>query len=468
MKLFGGSRKRKHLATGRPAVNNEGKTSGKKQKNRAKTWMKVLIAVLAVVLALLIALYVAIKVYVKPPDTTAGRNPAAGETTGQVNPNNPNSGNTNPDTPPSDTDSRTKGVYTFLVLGTDDGNGNTDTMMVASFDTNTYEFNVVSIPRDTLVNVSWAVKKANTLYGVGGIDGMKEGLADILGFNVDFYVVVDLAAFVKLVDSVGGIYYDVPQTMKYKDPAQNLYIDVAKGYQKLDGKTALGVMRFRSGYANADIGRIGTQQDFLKTAALQILENKSQLDISALADIFLNYVETDLTYGEIIWLAKEFFKVDSQNIEFMTLPGDYEDACYHGGKWVSYVTIYVDKWLEMINTHLNPFEEDITIDNVDIYTRDQSTGKLYTTTGVFAGKSSWGYGSASSGTSNSSGSAGSSGTSTTPSDTTQTPQQPEDTGNSPEGTETSTTGDTGTAEAPDSGTGTTEPQEAPADTAQAA
>src|SRR5699024_2504959 len=88
-------------------------------------------------------------------------------------------------------------VYTFLFVGLDKAGYTTDTMMVGRIDTKNHEINVVSIPRDTMVNVSWSVKKVNTLYaadinsGGNGIDGLMDGLKDILGFQIDCYAVVD-------------------------------------------------------------------------------------------------------------------------------------------------------------------------------------------------------------------------------------------------------------------------------------
>ena len=261
--------------------------------------MKVVFCVLLVILILLVAVFAWYKTSVKPPKVTENKGTSTSA---------PDQKNANNSRIPA---TRTGDDYTFVVLGTDDGNGNTDTIMVVNFNTENYTLDVLSIPRDTLVNVSWSVKKANTLWAYGGTDGVIEGLSDILGYNVDSYVIVDLEAFEVLVDSIGGVYYDVPVSMNYEDPYQDLYIHLNAGPQMLTGSQAIGVVRYRAGYANADIGRIGTQKDFLMTVAKQILENKSSLKIKDLANVFLNYVDTDLSYGNLVWLAQEFFKVSA-------------------------------------------------------------------------------------------------------------------------------------------------------------
>ncbi|SHH51530.1 transcriptional attenuator, LytR family [Sporobacter termitidis DSM 10068] len=314
-------------------------------------------------------IYVVLRLGIKPPPV----NPAP-------KPGNPNvvaaaSGD------PAEAPNRDKTKYTFVILGMDDGNGNSDTMMVATFDDKNYTLNVVNIPRDTLVNVSWPTKKANTLYANGGIDRVLEGLTDILGYEVDFYVKVDLDAFSKLVNGIGGVYFDVPKDMYYKDPSQNLLIDLKAGPQLLDGNKALQLVRAREDvWSTGDIGRIQTQQAFLKAAAGQILEKKASIRKSALIDIFINDVDTDLTALNLGWFAQEFFKMDAAKINFETVPANYNDKL--NGR--SYCTIKVSDWLNVINTKLYPFDGNIKAEDLSILTRDEN-GKLYVTN---AGKKS--------------------------------------------------------------------------------
>ncbi|NLB29401.1 MAG: LCP family protein [Clostridiales bacterium] len=322
--------------------------------------------------------------------------------------------------------SRDPNKYTFLVLGADDGNGNTDVIMVATLDVKEYTLNVVSIPRDTLVNVAWTPRLANSIYyGMrkSGTDedpqaGLREKFAEILGYPVDFYVLVDLDAFVTIVDAVGGIHFDVPQKMQYSDPAQNLYIDIQKGPQTLMGKKALELVRFRT-YSNADIGRIDMTQQFLTAAVRQILENKSSINPLTIAKIALGDVKTDLTLDQTVWFVKELLKFNADDVTFDIVPGNYND--HVGGK--SYVTIYVDEWLEKLNEKLNPFTVPITIENLSIYTRN-SSGTLYTTNGVYAsGNGNWGNGGTSSG----------GGTSSTPAPTaTPTPSETDNAADPPD------------------------------------
>lgn len=317
-------------------------------------------------------------------------------------------------------------MYTFLVVGLDKVGYNTDTMMIGRMDTETHEINVVSIPRDTMVNVSWSVKKVNTLYAAGinsggnGIDRLMDGLKDILGFQIDCYAVVDLNAFVQLVDAIGGVDYNVPVDMNYYDPTQDLYISIPAGEQHLDGEEALKVVRFRSGYATADIGRIGTQQDFLMSVASQILTLGNIPNLPTFIDIFVNNVDTNLSAENIAFFARQFLQCKSENIHFYTLPGNYGDSV----KGLSYVSINIDEWLQMVNDYLNPYDQDVTQSNVNILTHSYTSG-FYSTTGYVAGGTDSFYDntpktSTSTSTSNGSTDTGSTDTGTTDTGTTDT------------------------------------------------
>lgn len=271
-----------------------------------------------------------------------------------------------------------EGVYTFLAVGVDQISSSTDTIMVATFDIVEHTIDIVSIPRDTLVSVSWGTKRVNTLHASGGLDGLIDGISDLLGYKINCYAIVDLEAFERLVDAIGGVYYDVPMDMYYDAPDQNLHIAVPKGYQLLDGHDAIGVVRFRSGYATADIGRIGTQQDFLKAVAKQLLQIGNITKINEFAKIFEECVDTNLTLGNIVRFGEEFLKVKEEDINFHIIPANYNGSIRSG----SYCLIYVDEWLALINDKLNPLYEDITRSNVDILEWNGSqgvstTGKVY-------------------------------------------------------------------------------------------
>ena len=132
--------------------------------------------------------------------------------------------------PKADGERKSKDFYTVLILGRDTGGGgNTDTMLLASYDVTNQKATVMSIPRDTMVNVGWDVKKINSVYnwnggGDKGIAAVYKEVAQLVGFEPDYRVVVEWDAVGKIVDAMGGVYFDVPYNMDYHDPYQDLVI----------------------------------------------------------------------------------------------------------------------------------------------------------------------------------------------------------------------------------------------------
>ncbi len=347
----------------------------KTTKKRKRRKLPVVICSILAVVALLCGAYM---LWEAPPDRQGGLSTPR-PTPGEVTTSPEDDGLTSPK---SAADS---GIYTFLIVGMDKVGYNTDTIMVGSINTTDHTIDVVSIPRDTLVNIPGSVKKVNTLYsasmnsGGNGIDGMLEGVRDLLGFSVDFHAVVDLTAFVELVDAIGGVTYDVPVDMYYDDPVQDLHISIPKGEQWLSGEEALKVVRFRAGYASADIGRIGTQQDFLKSVASQMLTLGNIPNLPKFISIFTEYVDTDLTAANISYFARQFLMCSGGNITFHTMPGNYADSV----RGFSYVSLYLDEWLEMVNDFLNPYSEPVTSANVNILTHHN--GSFQSTVGYVSG-----------------------------------------------------------------------------------
>jgi hypothetical protein len=190
-------------------------------------------------------------------------------------------------------------------------------------------------------------------------------------------------AFITLVDAVGGVEHTVQSYISHPEFSQSY--SAGRTYQ-LNGQQALDIMRFR-GYRNGDIGRINVRQDFLTVAVKQIMAKKASIDPVSIADIFFNHVNTDAELSYLIYFAREFFKLDSANVNFDILPGFYNDS-YNG---TSYVTIHVDDWLNMVNEKLSPFYKKFTPTDVSILTRG-SDKKFYVTDGNIVGDASWGGG----------------------------------------------------------------------------
>lgn len=264
--------------------------------------------------------------------------------------------------------SHKEGFYNILVVGTDDDGLRTDTILIARIDVNDHSVALLSVPRDTLIGAT-GNKKINSVYGLNGkntkgMEALKRTLASILGFEVDGYVLVDLDAFVELVDLVDGVDFFVPQRMYYIDPTQDLYIDLHAGMQHLDGAKAMQLVRFR-GYAAADIQRTKVQQDFLRALAKKCLSVTNLTKIGGLADIFSDNVLTDLSVGNIAYFGQELLKCDFDKMYTHTLEG--EGLSIDG---ISVWALYLNKTLSVINEYFNPYQVQITAANVSFRTPD--------------------------------------------------------------------------------------------------
>ena len=133
---------------------------------------------------------------------------------------------------------RKERFHTILLGGLDDENGGSDTNLLVAVDAKNGKIDVISLPRDTLLDVSWPVKKLNNAYHHGGFTQTMEEVSRLLGIPVDHYVTVDLKAFVELVDAIDGVDFDIPVEMDYDDPEQDLHIHFPAGPRRLTGEAA--------------------------------------------------------------------------------------------------------------------------------------------------------------------------------------------------------------------------------------
>lgn len=272
---------------------------------------------------------------------------------------------------------RKDGVYTFLVAGQDTNSSNIDTIMLATYDTVNKTMNIMNIPRDTMVNVSWSTKKINSVYAANmgsdkatqtqnGTDALKRHIANLTGITPDFYVFVEWDAVGELVDAIGGVTFDVPFDLKYDDPYQNLHINQAAGERELTGDDAMQVVRWRqnndhSHSAQGDIGRIEMQQNFLRAVAAECLQAKTLLKAPALVQVFLDNVKTDLTIGNLLAFAQLAIGMDAdEGVQFITMP--YVSFYRYG----SYVLPVQDEILTLVNESFNPYLRDITAKDLQL------------------------------------------------------------------------------------------------------
>lgn len=232
-------------------------------------------------------------------------------------------------------------TLTTLVLG--ESLNLTDTIMLFSYNPRTQETSMLSIPRDTFIgddpDEATAWDKINSVYQLG-VDKLLEDVSNLTGIDVKNYVTVDTAGFKELVDTIGGVTFNVPMDMKYDSYSQGLHIDLKAGEQVLDGDKAEQLVRFRhnndgttypASYGLEDEGRMKTQQAFLTELAKQTLTVGNIPKIMSIIDIANKYVETNMDFNMLKDYVPYLVELNMSDIKKDTLPGE---PALTNGVWV--------------------------------------------------------------------------------------------------------------------------------------
>ena len=225
----------------------------------------------------------------------------------------------------------------ILIMGTDKEGLRTDVMMLAQIDPQKGTAVVMSIPRDTRVKYAGVNRKITEVHAVGmrkgkhGSEAAIIAVKELTGIPVNHFVKVNFDAFKDCIDELGGVEFDVPQRMKYKDPYQDLNIDLQPGMQHLDGDKSEQLIRFRR-YKNGDLDRIKVQQDFIHAVAEQKLQMKYIGKIDNIYGIISDNMETSMTPSDIVQCGMQMLSIGTENITTVTMPGTPEDI--GGGSYV--------------------------------------------------------------------------------------------------------------------------------------
>lgn len=234
-------------------------------------------------------------------------------------------GDPNTDTPLENAVKNSKRIN-VLVVGLE--NVRTDTIMLASFDRETKEGNIISIPRDTFIDregyTTMGAKRINAIYQNEDIEGLISVVEKMFQIRIHKYVTVDYQAVIAGVDALGGIEVDIPIRMYYTDPKDEppLVIDFQPGKKLLKGEDALRYLRFRknndgTGYLRGDIDRIAAQQDFVKQTIKKMLSFKLS---NLIRDIY-PYVKTDFSLTELMALAMDAVGFNTDKLSTEVLQG---------------------------------------------------------------------------------------------------------------------------------------------------
>lgn len=246
----------------------------------------------------------------------------------------------------------------ILVMGSDSREGSealvtdpgqegqrSDTTIIVHISADRKRMELVSIPRDSLVDIPTCERSDgtssrargaamfNSAFQIGGESGKVTDAAactqrtveSVTGVYIDHFVVVNMTGFVAMVNALGGVPMCIPNDM-YSRKAR---LDLKAGQQTLDGVTALAFARARTGTGlgnGSDLNRIERQQEMLAATARTVLSKNLLTDVPELLR-FLDAATDSLTVSaglggipDMAGLALSLRGVSSENITFMTIP----------------------------------------------------------------------------------------------------------------------------------------------------
>lgn len=258
----------------------------------------------------------------------------------------------------------------FLLLVGDKASGNTDSMLVANYNPDSKQISIVTIPRDTKVKLKNNIlPKINAAYAAGGrkhegATYASEIVSNLIGININYYVYINISSIKEITDMLGGVNFDVPTDMKYSDPTQDLYINLKKGYQLLDGDKVEQLLRFRkpSGkyttelkqyYDGSDIKRTEMQVKFIKAFIGQKLNIQYLPKFNSVINYAFKNIVTNMTLTDALKLTSGFIKISTNNFNSFRLDG--EDKVISGGWYY----IYNGKFINIETKESLPAEEII-------------------------------------------------------------------------------------------------------------
>lgn len=219
-----------------------------------------------------------------------------------------------------------KDKTTVMIMGVDERDGDvgrSDTLMIAAVDPKQKQASLLSVPRDTRVKIKGhGFDKVNAAYAYGHEKLTQDTVENLLGVNIEHYVIINTKSFAKIIDALGGIDIDVPKRMHYEDPYDDdggLLIDFQPGMQHMDGAKAITYVRYRD--EEGDLGRIRRQQDFIKACIDKMVSPAVIPKLPSIIREVMGSIKTDLSFRQLLELAGTLKESKSNGLKTDMVPG---------------------------------------------------------------------------------------------------------------------------------------------------
>lgn len=257
-----------------------------------------------------------------------------------------------------------------------------DTIMVASYDPETKNVEIISVPRDTYHEregyTDLGAKKINAAYWGDPVRSAQAVHEVLLGMPINYYAIIGYEGVANIVDAIGGVEVDIPFDMNYEKHSEDppLIIHLQAGKQTLSGEDAVGYLRYRSGYRDGDLGRVSTQREFVSKAIKQCLGP----NLPKVAGSVIENVDSDITMRTVLSLAGDMGDISSDSVNTYVLPGNsntYEKASFFFCDEIQTEemlrAIYSGSSFEATETNIiSPYDEKTDLDNLRSTSDDDS------------------------------------------------------------------------------------------------
>lgn len=247
-------------------------------------------------------------------------------------------------------------VMNFLLLSLDNymqgDNGRSDSMMMVSIDTRNEEIKLTSFMRDLYVNIpGYGYSRLNSAYQYGGPSLTMATIEDNFRVNVDRYIIIDFAKFVKIIDIIGGIDIEITEAEAQiinNESKEDPSLAVSGGMMHLTGKQARMYARIRA--IDNDFERTNRQRKVVM-AAVDKLKKQDVLTLNSYLSDILGMITTDMTKDEVLGLVSNMMSYLNYDISSFRLPADgayYDLTVELGGVPAMVLVPYLQENIEVL------------------------------------------------------------------------------------------------------------------------
>lgn len=216
------------------------------------------------------------------------------------------------------------GGTNILLIGSDsrgEKDARSDTIMIAQYHPDKRSYKLISIMRDTYVDIpEYGKNRINTAFALGGPELLRQTIKENFDVDTKYYAIIDFEGFVHLIDEAfpDGVEIEVEKAM-------STYIDVTlePGLQRLDGEHLLGYVRFRHD-AMGDFDRVTRQQKAMKEVANQFASLQTLSKLPKLVGVIKPFVNTNMDTSDIIYIGKDYLSKNNRDIRTLRVPVDGE------------------------------------------------------------------------------------------------------------------------------------------------